>query len=263
VAGAEQPQHAVRAGFGKPVELGAGPHHGVAWEAGLPLGGQVAAVLALAGGAFDVYCASGQEMLPPAAHRHLEGKFGKLPGDVLARRIRRHTGVVFPMAVGDMGVERRRGAMGQAGGGDDAGGKPMHLGQFAQRHHRAGQRRGAVAAHRLRAYPDDALAGFHTAQHRGGGGGRIGDLGVDIVGLGQSEIRERLVGQNVLLARFPLPLAIGNTDRGVRGNAVAIGDKQNDIACPALDPPDGAARRQGCLTMLVIGIAGLNNLARA
>ena len=124
--------------------------------------------------------------------------------------------------------------MGDARGGHHAGGLAGHLCQVEGAHQLMAEDGGAVAAGDVLVHADDAHVRLHTGHHGGHGAGRVGGLGIDVVGLGQGRVGEAVEAEHVLLPHSPLELAGEDAGGGDRGHAHAVADEEDDILGPFL-----------------------------
>ena len=174
----------------------------------------------------EVAAAAGQQDLRATAiARGIE----QLLGDVAAAfglRLGRDVG--FPVALRAVRIGGRRGGVGQAGGGDDAGAQAGAIGQLQPAQHRLVQGIGAVSALACRD-ADCAHMGFHPGGNGGHGAGRIRGLRVGVVGLGKRGGREMLPAQQILLARGAGTLAFEDACGSYRGQAHAIAEEHDHI----------------------------------
>jgi hypothetical protein len=114
--------------------------------------------------------------------------------------------------------------------GDDAGGEAALLGLLEQRWHAArGERRGIADAREV-GEAEHARLGLHARHHGRHGAGRVGHLGIGVVGLREREIGQLLEGEQVLLAACAGELAGADARRGDRGRVHAVAHEQDHVA---------------------------------
>ena len=143
-------------------------------------------------------------------------------------RGRRQPVVALPVSIGGVGVGGGRRGMGEAGGGDDPGGHAGAVGQLQPAEDFAGTASGTVVAPPGRD-PDGAHVGLDAAGDGGHGAGRVGCLGIGVVGLAECGVGEGFPGQLVLLARVALALAFEDARGRHGGQAHAVTQEQDHV----------------------------------
>ncbi|MNM57391.1 hypothetical protein D3C81_685890 [compost metagenome] len=224
--------------IGGSLELVGVPGIGALRMRGLPFGDQVAAIQAQADlvGVFRVLLVDGGELAATAAQRDQRAATvarggQQLLGDIhAASGLGRfgQVGVVLPVALGRVRVGGCRGGVGQACGGDDAGGHVGAVGQLQPGEQALVEAVGAVVA-AAGADADGAHVRLHAGGDGGHGAGRIGGLRVGVVGLAERRGREALPGQQVLFARVAVTLAFEDACGGHGGQAHAVAEEQDHV----------------------------------
>ena len=212
---------------------------GAAGVARQPRVDQVAAVLAppLPVRVFGIRGAGREEVAAAAAEQHVGAVsvrgLDHLPGDVGAAgglRRRGQLAIAFPVAIGGMGEGRSRCGVGGARGGDHPGAHAGGFRQFPQGQHVRIQRAGTIAATRGLADADHPGAGLHPGGHRRHRAGRVGGLGIGVVGLAERGLRPGFPGQPVAFAGPALALAVEDPRGSHRRQAHAVADEQDQVA---------------------------------
>jgi len=124
----------------------------------------------------------------------------------------------------------RRRSVGDARGGDHAGGHADAAGEIQRRDQRRALRAGAVAATCTLVDADEAGPGLHSGHDRGHGAGRIRRLLVGSVDAAERGIRELFEAEAMALAIHAQLLPGIDMRGGHGGEAHAIAQKHDDVA---------------------------------
>ena len=239
----------------------------------LPLGDEVAAVGAGAGlvRGLRIGLVGEHEVRAAAAEDHLEAVSGRpvdeLRGDVLAAvglGLVGELAVVLPVALRGLGVGRGRGGVGDARGRDDAGGVAGGLGELEDRGDLVALLAGAdVVLDRL-GHADRAVVRLHAGDHRRGGRGAVGDLGVVGVGLRQGDVRQQVLeGEMVALAVPARLLPLADAGGGDRRDRHAVADEEDHVLRLAHVRLPGEQRLELGLGGGEVAVLGLGDQRRA
>ena len=237
----EQAQQARRVRQVQRIELGGVPDVLSVGVFGRPFVNEIAPIDACARllRIFRIGHAGGQEIPPPAAHRHGEsvggGKVDQLRREILATFgacRSRHRRVHLPVAFGQVAVRGRGRGVGDPCRADRAGAHARGGRQFQRAHQFLPAAGGAILPGRHLRHADEAGARLHAAHDRGHGAGRVGGLLIGFVGARQRAEGQLLEAEAIAFAIHALALA-GHDVRGRdRGDAHAVAQEHDDILRP-------------------------------